>query len=448
MRTNNWKAILKAALGVVCILPFAAVVALGQQTVNLTAGATTVTLPDGSVVPMWGYTCGTVALTGPGCRPLNLAAPAATATTPAGWSPVVITVPYVATGTSLTINLTNSLTFTGGGIPTSLVIVGQLGAGLGDLTQRTTTLAPDHTNAQQTTWPIADPTALGTPPRQGPRVQSFSTEVAAGATGVPLTWSNLKPGTYLIESGTHPSIQGPMGLYGILVVTTAPAGATAGTAYPAVGTTVPAVTYSAEVPLLLSEIDPLQNNAVAKAVTLPGFSETTVWSGQPGGCGNPASTNSGNCYPPAVNYTPLYYLFNGVAFNKTIATSTNPSLFPTLPATGLTAGTGTVLVRFVNAGLRMHVPSIVGTQTGVAVAPATTPPSGFSLIAEDGNPLPGVPRVQSEVFLPAGKTYDVMINVPATGAASLPVYDRELSLSGNATARDAGMLAYISVNGA
>src|SRR5207302_389655 len=321
MRTNNWKAILKAALGVVCILPFAAVVALGQQTVNLTAGATTVTLPDGSVVPMWGYTCGTVALTGPGCRPLNLAAPAATATTPAGWSPVVITVPYVATGTSLTINLTNSLTFTGGGIPTSLVIVGQLGAGLGDLTQRTTTLAPDHTNAQQTTWPIADPTALGTPPRQGPRVQSFSTEVAAGATGVPLTWSNLKPGTYLIESGTHPSIQGPMGLYGILVVTTAPAGATAGTAYPAVGTT-PAVT----------------------------------------------------------------------------------SLFAASPASGVT---GNVLVRLVNAGLRMHVPSIVGSQTGTAVAPATVPPSGFSLIAEDGNPLPGTPRVQSEVFMAAGKTYDV-----------------------------------------
>src|SRR5204863_6931727 len=147
------------------------------------------------------------------------------------------------------------------------------------------------------------------------------------------------------------------------------------------------------------------------------------------------------------NYSPLYYLFNGAAFNKTNATATNPSLFPTLPATGLTAGTGTVLVRFVNAGLRMHVPSIVGTQTGVAVAPAATPPSGFSLIAEDGNPLPGIPRVQSEVFLAAGKTYDVMVNAPAAGATALPVYDRELSLSANAIARDSGMVAYISVNG-
>src|SRR5581483_3349418 len=78
--------------------------------------------------------------------------------------------------------------------------------------------------------------------------------------------------------------------------------------------------------------------------------------------------------------------------------------------------------------------------------------SGFSLIAEDGNPLPGVPRVQSEVFMPAGKTYDVLINAPqANGAVppiALPIFDRELSLSGNAIARDAGMLAYIGVNGA
>ena len=52
------------------------------------------------------------------------------------------------------------------------------------------------------------------------------------------------------------------------------------------------------------------------------------------------------------------------------------------------------------------------------------------------------------MFLAAGKTYDVKINVPAAGGKALPVYDRELSLSGNAIARDAGMLAYIGANGA
>src|SRR5207248_2310368 len=133
-----------------------------------------------------------------------------------------------------------------------------------------------------------------------------------------------------------------------------------------------------------------------------------------------------------------YYLVNGSAFDKTAASSaTPPSLFPTSPATI----TGTVLVRLVNAGLRMHVPSIVAAQTGTAAV------GGFQLIAEDGNVLPGVPRVQSEVFMAAGKTYDVMISAPAAGGAALPIFDRELSLSGNASQRDAGMLAYIGVNG-
>src|SRR6195256_4992511 len=106
MRTNNLKAILKAALRVVCILPFAAVVAFGQQTVNLTAGPATATLPDGSAVPMWGYSCGTAVVGSTAtCAKLNPAAGVGV------WSPVVITVPYVAAGTSLTINLTNNLSF-------------------------------------------------------------------------------------------------------------------------------------------------------------------------------------------------------------------------------------------------------------------------------------------------------------------------------------------------
>src|ERR1700674_1689513 len=368
IRIDNIKAILKAATLALAALLLTAGVSSAQQVINLTAAPTTTTLPDGSTVPMWGYNCGTAATNAApaaNCAPLNPNAAAATLTTPAGWSPVVITVP---TGQILQINLTNSLSFipTGGTtpyqIPTSLVIVGQLGGGLGTpgagcTAGATCTLSPDHTNAQPVTWPIAGsapgvaPVGVGTPPAQGNRVQSFATEVAAGTTASRTfgTATNLlKPGTYLIESGTHPSIQGPMGLYGILVVTTAPAAGVAGTAYPAVLATattpaVPAVTYNAEIPLLLSEIDAAQHNDVAKALTLPGFSETTGWSGQPGGCGNPATVNSGNCYPPAVNYTPMYYLFNGVAFNKTAASATNPSLFPTLPATGLTAGTGTVL---------------------------------------------------------------------------------------------------------
>ena len=415
MRFNHPKATLKTAVLAVMVLLLGASWAVAQQQINLTAGPTTITMPDGAAVPMWGYSCGTVVAT-------STATCAKSNPTAAGWSPVVITVP---TGETLQINLTNSLTFGSNSVPTSLTIVGQLGGGLG--TAATHTLSPEHAT-QGATWPAADPTTTNVPPPQEVRVQSFSTEVAAGAT-TSLTWTTPRPGTYLLESGTHPSIQGPMGLYGMVVVTTAPAGAVAGTAYPA-------VTYNADASFLFSEIDPVQNNAVNTAVNTAGFSETMVWSGQPGGCGNPSSATYHQCYPPAVNYTPVYYLINGVGFDKGNPSS---SLFPAGPASGLT---GTVLVRLVNAGLRMHIPSIVGALTGTPAA------SGFGLIAEDGNPLPGVRRIQSEVFMAAGKTYDVMLNVPAAGGTALPIFDRAGSLSGNKTERDAGMLAYISVNGA
>ena len=231
-----------------------------------------------------------------------------------------------------------------------------------------------------------------------------------------------------------------MGLYGILVVTSAPSGSTAGTAYPAVGSN-PAVSYNSEIPLALGEIDPVQNNAVNTAVNTAGFSETKVWSGQPGGCGNPASPVGviNTCYPPVVNYTPLYYTINGVAFSRTNASA---SLFASSIGTAATPVTGNVLVRLVNAGSRMHVPSIVGSTTG------TTAKNGFALVAEDGNPVSFVPHVQSEIFMAAGKTFDALINVPAAGGTALPIYDRELSLSANKINRDAGMLAYIGVNGA
>jgi hypothetical protein len=580
IRINDFqsKATLKAAAVVSVFLLFAAVMGFGQQQVNLTAGPNTTTLPDGTAVPMWGYTCG-AAVTGSTatCAPLSgsaggatvgalggiyiinggsgytsaptvnisaptaaitgltnvqavataivsggqvvgvnmtthgagyIAAPTITLTGGAGtgavvaaspaWSPVLITVP---TGQGLTINLTNSLSFTTtttpNTIPTSIVILGQVGGGLGTPPTRTT--SPSHTETQGcATWFIASSAtgpgvpcpapvagASGTPPVQGNRVQSMATEVLATATTpTALTWTALKPGTYLLESGTHPSIQVPMGLIGMLVVTAAPSTstATAGTAYPGVaantttGTAaVPAVTYNAEVPLEFSEIDPVQNKEVDVAVRTAGFSETTVWSGLPTnqntgqpGCGYPGSTTYHTCYPPAVNYTPFYFLINGLAFDKA---NPGPSLFPATagvstatPPVAVTTGiTGTVLVRLVNAGLRMHVPSMVGSQTqGFTGAGAAATVNGFTLIAEDGNPLPAVqvagatvvpaaPRVQTHVFMAAGKTYDVMVNGPATSTtvpASVPIYDRSLALSANSSVRDAGMLAYIGVNGA
>src|SRR5947209_13449381 len=109
--------------------------------------------------------------------------------------------------------------------------------------------------------------------------------------------------------------------------------------------------------MLQSEIDPVQNKDVDAAVHTAGFSEMTVWSGQPGGCGNPQSASYNTCYPPAVNYDPRYYLVNGQAFDKTNALK---SSF----AANAPARTGKILLRFLNAGLRMHTPAIVGSQIG------------------------------------------------------------------------------------
>jgi len=147
MRFNQLKSKLNTAVLAVTILLLGASTSFAQ-TVNLTAGSTLAVLPDGAQVPMWGYTCGAA-------DPALLATCAAAnthLTAPATWSPVVIT---AAPGATLTINLTNSLP---AAVPeTSLVIVGQLGGGLGDATQRTVAPSPAH-GPQSATWPIVGDT--------------------------------------------------------------------------------------------------------------------------------------------------------------------------------------------------------------------------------------------------------------------------------------------------
>src|SRR5947209_1157083 len=166
MQRNYLTTSLKTAVLAVTVLLLGVGLCSAQQQVNLTAAPAPLTLPDGSSVPMWGYSCG-ASVTGStaSCAALKVNAGV-------GWSPVVITVP---TGQDLQINLTNQLVFGPNSVPTSLVIVGQLGGGLGT---PTSAASPTHA-AQGTTWPIAGDTSGATfnPPAQGPRVQSFGTEV-------------------------------------------------------------------------------------------------------------------------------------------------------------------------------------------------------------------------------------------------------------------------------
>jgi len=54
---------LKGAILMIAILLLAAATGFGQQQINLSAGPATAAMPDGTVVPMWSYTCG-AAVTG------------------------------------------------------------------------------------------------------------------------------------------------------------------------------------------------------------------------------------------------------------------------------------------------------------------------------------------------------------------------------------------------
>lgn len=365
-------------------------------TVNLTAQRMSTTLPDGASVPMWGY-CTT-----------------GSCTTTWAPGPTIIAAP----GDTLNITLMNSLP-----VPTSLVILGQLGGGLGTPTK---TASPVHNAQSQTTWP-GNGSAAFTPPAQGQRVMSFATEVAATATTA-LTWSNLKSGTYLYETGTLPSIQAPMGLYGVLIVTQAPLQAdptnsisfAPGKAYP---TRSNEVAYDADTALLFSEIDAVQNKAVDSAA-VAGTDVKKRFND---------SSCAPKCYPAAVNYTPTYFLINGQAFDKTAPQKSAFAVAGTSAAAGSVAS-GNLLVRLLNSGLRTHIPSIVGLP--------------MSVVAEDGNVAPGNSKVQNEVLLTAGKTHDVLVAPPNSGAtysaSSFPMFDRQLSLtSGNQP--DGGMQGFLQV---
>ena len=421
MKTKISNALLRNALGV-ALLVATSLASAGTTMVNLTALRSTTTLPDGTSVPMWGYcsadvngatALGGATLIGGACAAAGSAQP---------WAPgPTITVPYDAAGISLNIALTNQLQ-----VPTSIVILGQLGGGLG--TPSRIQNFPQHAPQTQTTW-NANTGSTFTPTAQGARVSSFATEVGQ-ATAATLNWSNLKPGTYIYETGTLPSIQAPMGLYGVLIVTRAPvtgATLTAGDAYPPATSGSPArVPYDSDVALLFSEIDPVHNNAVNAAANDKADITKRF--------NDPTCSANAKCYPAAVNYTPTYFLINGRAFDKTAPQNSAFALAGTSAAPGSYAA-GKVLVRLLNAGLRTHTPAIVGLPV--------------SLVAEDGNFAPGNAKLQNEVLLTAGKTHDVLVT-PAGGAsagyvpATYTVFDRQLSLS-TANEPGGGMQGFLQI---
>jgi hypothetical protein len=181
------------------------------QIFTMTADETTLTMPDGTVVPVWGFTLDGGAVRVPGdCLVV-----------PQGDS-------------TLTINLTNNLDE-----PVSLNILGQV------LTNNT---GPVWTDGL-TDAVVGDPRGSG---NYTARVRSFSHETAPGNVGI-YTWASFRPGTYLLTSGTNPAKQVQMGLYAP-VKQDAAGGSVA---YPGLDP------YTKELVLVFHEVDPVLHDAVS-----------------------------------------------------------------------------------------------------------------------------------------------------------------------------------------
>jgi len=298
-------------------------------------------------VPMWGFICDPDYTTG-----LGGTNPNCVESTTASPQPQI----SVAAGDSLTIYVDNELL-----TPVSVVIPGQTSAG--------------------------DPTWTNDANSGRRRVQSFTQEVAGGGSSS-YSWTAMRAGTYLYQSGTHPSIQVPMGLFGALVVTPPTTGIPCAEPLQA-GDVFANSCFDTEAVLLFSEVDPWLNTSIAAAAS---FAE----------------------YPSTVEYRPTYLLVNG-------------ELSATLPTADNTGNN--VLLRFLNAGLRSHTPSIVGLDMG--------------LLAEDGNPYPGLVKLQNTALLPAGKTLDVLVATPADDV-TFALFDRMPDFS-NANLPDGGMVANLEV---
>lgn len=275
----------------------------------LWAGKTNLTLPNGTVVPMWGYA---------------LEADNSFATlegVPSVPGPALIVPPN---DTTLTIHLLNR------NIPEAVSLY-----------------IPTLYSALQPVF-FVDPNGHR-------RVRSLTASVPQG-TQTTYTWSNVTPGTYLYQSGSHPAVQVQMGLYGGLT-------ANAGTrqAYPG-------FSYDREQTLLYSEIDTALHAAVNN-----------------GTYGTPA-------FPSAFEYHPQYYLVNGKPFESSDA------------PTALGEANDRVLIRFLNAGLKEHTPMLLGQR--------------FQLIGEDGNRYPFIKDLSSFLLAP-GKTVDALFTPLQAGTYAI-----------------------------
>ncbi len=225
------------------------------------------------------------------------------------------------------------------------------------------------------------------------RVRSFDeVTTAAGGTNT-YTWTGVKTGSYIYQSGTDVRTQIPMGLYGALIVDSA-----AGEAY-------------ADNPdTLFDETVRYDNDAILF------FSEVQVDDVDPTVVAVPAGTD----------YQPQHFMINGASFGASFGTTA--PIFDHAPVAG-----ETLLLRFFNIGLDDAMPMLNGLTMNV--------------IAEDGNLLPAAslpsPPGQHSMLLAAGKTMDALV-LPGEGRYA--IFDRSLRLdSGLGTGGNGGQMVYLEV---
>lgn len=278
---------------------------------HLRAETMTMTMPDAAVVTMWGFALDTDG---------DFTTIENSPTSPGPQLEVPVG------DNTLTIIVQNNLT-----VPISLVIPGQIAVML----------------------PVKIADAQGRD-----RVRSFTAETAPGTAGT-YTWNNFKPGTYLYQSGTDPSVQVQMGLYGAAFRDTG-----IGQAYSNAATF-----YNWQGILVLSEIDPVLHAAVAADDYGPGKAVTST-----------------------IDYDSKYFLYNG---------NPDPAAI-TIDAAAIPTGQR-ILVRLLNAGLETRIPLVNGLY--------------MRKLAEDGNLLPYLYEKYSLVLL-AGKTMDVMLTTTTPGPIS------------------------------
>lgn len=304
-------------------------------TYTVIAERTLATMPDGfTSVAMWGYRVSAPNGDLASAQSAPITSPGAALVVPPG-------------DPTLSVNLYNRLP----GVPTSLVVHGL-----------NTAMAPVFVDA---TGALCTPGVGATDEiRRACRVRSFTTEAPAGNTAaVSNTYNNVRPGTYLYQSGTQPQIQVQMGLYGMMSKDAA-----AGVVYPGVA-------YANQSRVIFSEVDPSMHAAVD------------------------AGTFTGS----TLEYDPKHLRAHRYGADN-LPVQADAGAVPSV--IGIVTPQ---LVRMANAGLQTRVPTLSdGT---------------WALLGEDAQPYP-YSREQHTALLPAAKTTEALV---LGGSRSFAVFDRRMA---------------------